>query len=61
MPTPEHIAIELLDLPESIAPDEGALVEFLHANLGPRLAALAAVDLTALAAEPDLDPGRAPR
>jgi hypothetical protein len=41
--------------------EEIALVEMLHAILGPRLAALARCDITALAAEPNLDPGRAPR
>jgi hypothetical protein len=41
--------------------EELALVGLLHGILGPRLALLAACDVTKLAAEPNLDPGRAPR
>jgi hypothetical protein len=42
------------------ADDELALLPVLHAGLGPALAALDALDLAVLPAEPDLDPGRAP-
>lgn len=40
--------------------DELALLPVLHTALGPGLAALDALDLARLPAEPDLDPGRAP-
>jgi len=56
------IAAQTLSLEALQGTDEEiALVEMLHAILGPRLAALATCDISALAAEPDLDPARAPR
>jgi len=56
------IASQTLSLEGLQATDEEvALVEMLHAILGPRLEALATCDVSALAAEPNLDPGRAPR
>lgn len=54
--TPDAPSLSALE-----ATDEDlALVELLHAIIGPRLTALAAFDVTGLAAEPNLDPGRAP-
>ena len=56
------IASQTLSLEGLRATDEEiALVEMLHAIRGPRLEALATCDVSALAAEPNLDPGRAPR
>jgi hypothetical protein len=56
------IASQTLSLDALEATDEEiALVEMLHAILGPRIAALASCDISALAAEPNLDPGRAPQ
>ena len=56
------IAARTLSLEGLRATDEEiALVEMLHAIIGPRLAALATCDISALAAEPNLDPGRAPQ
>ncbi len=56
------IATQTLSLDALRATDEEvALVEMLHAILGPRLQALASCDISALAAEPNLDPGRAPQ
>ena len=56
------IASQTLSLGALGATDEEvALVEMLHAILGPRLQALATCDISALAAEPNLDPGRAPQ
>jgi hypothetical protein len=56
------IASQTLSLEGLRATDEEvALVEMLHAILGPRLEELANCDISALAAEPDLDPGRGPR
>ena len=58
----EEIASQTLGLAGVDPSDEDlALVELLHSIIGPRLAALAACDVTGLAAEPNLDPGRAPR
>ena len=56
------IASQTLSLGTLEATDEElALVEMLHAILGPRLQELATCDISALAAEPNLDPGRAPQ
>ncbi len=56
------IASQTLSLEALEATDEEvALVEMLHAILGPRLQALAGCDIAALASEPNLDPGRAPQ
>ena len=58
----EQIATDTPSLSAFDATEEDlALVELLHSVIGPRLAALGALDVTRLAAEPNLDPGRAPR
>jgi len=56
------IASQTLSLEGLEATDEEvALAQMLHAILGPRLQALATCDISALAAEPNLDPGRPPQ
>lgn len=58
----EQNAADTLSLSALDATDEDlVLLDLLHSILGPRLAALGALDVTGLAAEPNLDPGRAPR
>jgi len=53
----DTLALDALEPTE----EEVALVQMLHAILGPRLDALATCDVSVLAAEPNLDPGRAPQ
>ncbi len=49
----------LRDFPDD--PEAFALLPMVQAALGPPVSALASLDTSAIAGEPDLDPSRAPR